>query len=151
MEIVSNIALISINETLIFQLVSFLVFMFVIDRLMVRPLRSVMDERENHVEKVRHDIADADAELERLTREIEAEESSVKKAAFEMKARLEEAGAREAADIFSVTRKEIGALREQNQKAVKAELADARRSVQAEAEALAVNIMEKILNRRLAA
>ena len=34
MEIVSNIALISINETLVVQLVSFLLFVFIINRVM---------------------------------------------------------------------------------------------------------------------
>lgn len=150
MEIVSNIALISINETLILQLVSFLIFLFVINRVMFRPLRNTMDQREHHVEKIQSDIAQADAELKMLTLKIQAEESAAKKAAFDMKARLEEAGGKAAADIFSATRQEIEALREKNQQEVRARLEDARQSVQAEARTLAKDIMEKILNRRLA-
>ena len=38
MEIVSKIALITINETLVIQLVSFLIFLFVINRMMFRPV-----------------------------------------------------------------------------------------------------------------
>ena len=54
MHIVSNIALISINETLIIQLVSFLIFLFLINRIMFRPLSHVMVERENHLTRFPH-------------------------------------------------------------------------------------------------
>ena len=59
MEIINTIALISINETLIVQLLSFLVFLFLINRVMIRPLRSVIDEREDFVTRVRKEIEDA--------------------------------------------------------------------------------------------
>ena len=45
MQIISNIALISINETLIVQLISFLIFLFVINRIMFRPLRKTVGPR----------------------------------------------------------------------------------------------------------
>ena len=45
MQIITNIALISINETLIVQLLSFLIFLFIINRVMIRPLRGVMSDR----------------------------------------------------------------------------------------------------------
>jgi len=45
MQIVSNVALISINETMVVQLISFLIFLFVINRVMFRPLRESMHER----------------------------------------------------------------------------------------------------------
>ena len=41
MQIVSVEALLSINETLIFQLLSFLIFLFIIKRMMFRPLRGI--------------------------------------------------------------------------------------------------------------
>ena len=43
MQIISNIALISINETLVVQLISFLIFLFIINRIMFRPLRTGHD------------------------------------------------------------------------------------------------------------
>ena len=53
MQIVSNVALISINETFLVQLISFLIFLFIINRVMIRPLRGVMREREEYVEKLK--------------------------------------------------------------------------------------------------
>lgn len=70
MQIISNIALISINETLVVQLISFLIFLFIINRIMFRPLRQVMIERENHMEKINLDIVDAGKSLDRITDQI---------------------------------------------------------------------------------
>ena len=67
MEIISNIALISINETLIVQVVGFLVFLFVINRIMFRPLQSVMSDREIHIERVKRDIVEAQEDVASIT------------------------------------------------------------------------------------
>ena len=56
MEIVSNIALISINETLIVQMVSFLIFMFVMNMVMFRPLNRVMKKRSEYMESLKQDM-----------------------------------------------------------------------------------------------
>ncbi|OQY06422.1 MAG: hypothetical protein B6I22_05580 [Desulfobacteraceae bacterium 4572_123] len=66
MQIISNIALISINETLFIQLISFLIFLFIINRIMFRPLRRIIIERENHIEKINLDIIDAEKFMEKV-------------------------------------------------------------------------------------
>ena len=67
MQIISNIALISINETLIVQVISFLIFLYIINRIMFRPLRSVTAERENHIKGIQKDIVEAENKLDALT------------------------------------------------------------------------------------
>ena len=82
MQIISNIALISINETLIVQVISFLIFLFIINRVMFRPLRSVVAERQSHIEHIRQDIVAAGEKFESLTNQIEEQEATVKMEAF---------------------------------------------------------------------
>ena len=60
MQIISNIALISINETVIVQIISFLIFLYIINRIMFKPLRGVMADRENHIKSIQQDIVSAD-------------------------------------------------------------------------------------------
>ena len=60
MQIISNIALISINETVIIQVISFLIFLYIINRIMFRPLRNVMADRENHIKMLQQDIVAAE-------------------------------------------------------------------------------------------
>lgn len=150
MQIVSNVALISINETLLFQLISFLIFLFIINRVMFRPLRETMRERENYVKKVNQDILDAKEALESIIEQTKIEEDAVRYAAFKVSETLEKSGNKEAGDIMDAARSEIAVLSEQSRKAVDIQLANVRKSLGNEAETLALMVMEKILERKVA-
>ena len=148
MEIISKVALISINETLIFQIISFLIFLFIINRIMFRPLQNIIAERNAHIEKIKTDIIKAQKRFDNITDEINDQEAAVKKEANEIKATIEEAGNKQAAEIFETVRVEIA---EANQKAkddIEAKLSVARKTIQNESETLAMSIIERILERR---
>ena len=149
MQIISNIALISINETFIVQIISFLIFLYIINRIMFKPLRSVMTDRKNHIKSIQQDIVAADHKIDALADQIRAQESAVKSEAFAQKASLEEAGGRQAEEIFAAARAEIEAARDKAQKEVDAQIFEAKKYVKAESEALALSVMEKLLDRRL--
>lgn len=147
MQIISNVALISINETLILQIISFLIFLFIINRIMFRPLRKVMNERESYIENIQKDIVAAENQLEDLTNQVQAQERAVRNEAFEQKEQLEASGSQQAAEIFASTREEINTLRAEAQKEVDARISAARKHVQKESESLAKNIIETVLYR----
>jgi len=149
MQIISNIALISINETLVVQLISFLIFLFIINRVMIRPLRATMAERDNYIQTVREDILDSKKELEEIIDESHQEEKEIRQAALQITAEMESLGNNEAQDIMGVARKEIAAVKKQTQDEIESLLAKAMTSVQKEAETLSVSIMEKILDRKV--
>jgi len=147
MQIISNVALISINETLIFQVISFLIFLFIINRIMFRPLRKVMNERETYIEDVQKDIVVAENQFEDLNHQIQAQENTVRDEAFKQKEQLEASGSQQASEIMTSTRKEINALRAEAQKEVNAQISAARKHVQKESEDLAKHIIETVLDR----
>ncbi len=149
MHITSNIALISINGTLVFQLISFLLFLFIINRLMFRPLRNVMEERDGHIRKIESDIADKEKEFQNVTDQLQQQESTVKSEAFLLQQELEDAGSRQAAEILDAARKEIETLKAAAQNKVDAQISEASKDLSKASEALAISIIEKILDRRL--
>jgi F-type H+-transporting ATPase subunit b len=149
MQIISNVALISINETLIFQIVSFLIFLFIINRIMFRPLRKVMNERETYVENIQKDIVDAEKKFEDLTLQIQEQEKAVRDEAFKQQEQLAASGKQKAAEIIASTREEISALKSSAQEEVDAQINAAREHVQRESKGLAQNIIEKVLYRSL--
>lgn len=149
MHIASNVALISINATLVFQLISFLIFLLIINRLMLRPLHNVIGERENHINKVRQDIVDTEEEYENLTNQLQQQESAVKTEAFQFQKEIEDAGKQQASGILDSARQDIEKLREKAHKEIDIQISEARKDVAKEAEALAVSIIEKVLDRRL--
>ena len=150
MQIISKIALITINETLLVQVISFLIFLFILNRLMFRPLNQVMGEREIHLEKINQEIVDTRQAFTDLTTRLEQKESAARQEALEISRQLEDAGVREAVEVVNAVKQEIDLLRKKNQQAVDAQIAQARTYVQREAEGLARTIMERVLDRRLA-
>ena len=148
MEIISNIALISINETLIVQVIGFLIFLFVINRIMFRPLRNVMSDRDIHIERIKRDIVQAQKDIETFTSQIRDQETTIKNEAFEIKDKLEEKGSQEAKDIFASIKKEIAANSIKIQQEIDDRISKERQSLQKEAEVLSQDIMAKILDRR---
>lgn len=147
MQIISNIALISINETLIVQVISFLIFLFIINRIMFRPLRRVMDERKSHIDKIQQDINNAQSDYETLTDQIQAREHEVRNEASQQREQLAAKGRQQAADIFASTREEINALKTKAEKEVDLQITAAREHVQMEAENLSKKIIATVLHR----
>ena len=148
MEIISNVALISINETLVVQVVGFLIFLFVINRIMFRPLQNVMTDRELYIERITRDIAKGRKEVEALANRIQEQESAIKKEAFALKEELEARGSQAAKELFAAAKQQIADNNEKIKLDMDAKITSERRSLQKEADSLAQDIMAKILDRR---
>lgn len=148
MQIISNIALVSINETVIVQLISFLIFLYIINRVMFRPLRDTMLKRDQHVNRIQEDIIHQENQLRTLKNKISERESSVRSEALKMKKKLEDSGNQEAAAILSTTRQEIAVLRKKSAQDVENKVSEARKSLEQESEGLVSDVMEKVLDRR---
>ena len=149
MQIISNIALITINETMIVQLISFLIFLFIINRIMFRPLNKVMKDRVDYMEDHRQDIINAEKEIVHLTDQLAEKESAARQEALSLKKDVEGQAVNKASGIQQTVRNEGSDLKNKNFEEVKAKITEARQHLQAEADALVIGMMEKVLNRRL--
>lgn len=149
MEIVSTIAMVSINETLLIELISFLIFLFLINRIMFRPLRKVMQERDDHMDGLSQDIQNAQQKIKDLNKQLDEQEKATIDEATRHRIELENDGAKQAEAILDESRQEINTIKAENQKFVDKQVADARQTLKTEAERLAMEMMEKILERRL--
>jgi F-type H+-transporting ATPase subunit b len=149
MEIVSTIALISINETMLVQLVSFLLFLMIINRVMFRPLRNSMRERDFFMENLGDEIEAAQGDYEQTLSDLAQQERGVRDAANRLKRQRQDQGAAEAQVILDQARQRIGALHREAEADVARQLAEAQRRLSAEAEQLALVLMEKVLERRI--
>ncbi|MBL0700887.1 MAG: ATP synthase F0 subunit B [Desulfosarcina sp.] len=149
MQIISNIALISINETLFIQLISFLIFVFLINRIMFRPLVGEMSKRGSYFENLRQEIIAAGHSLEDLNAQLQERESEARIEAMGLKEELEEEGAYDASGIIEAARNDVMAIKTKAESEVDKEIVEARKFLKKESEALALGIMEKVLDRRL--
>ncbi len=149
MEVISNIALISINETSIIQLLSFLIFMFIINKIMFKPLLKAMAERKNYIKKVKEDIIDSKKEIKSLFVTLEKREADVRKEAFSINEELQEESNRKAVELVEKTTHEIEEMRKKSMQEIAAKMNETKKYLKDESEALAFLIMNKALDRKL--
>ncbi len=149
MEIISAVALISINETFFVQLISFLVFIFILNRVMIRPLISTMEQRKEYLADVKTDIEKAGLDLDDLNQELDRRRLTVRKEADTAVHELEEEADHRAGEVTQAARLEIVALRQETEKKINQQLSDARAQLTGEVAAITTKIMETLLGRRL--
>jgi F-type H+-transporting ATPase subunit b len=151
MHIINTTALISINETMIIQLVSFLVFMFLINRIMFRPLQQTMRDREGYVDRLIKEIDDVEKDIIDQKEQMKAKQATVRQEAFKVSEAMEDSGQKEATAIFDEAQAEIADINAQTAATVKAQIVAARSHLEEEAKSLSQAILEKVLDRRIAA
>jgi F-type H+-transporting ATPase subunit b len=115
---------------------------------MFRPLRNVMSDRDIHIERVKRDITQAQKEVASFTSQIRKQETATRKEAVELKDDLEAIGSQQAKDIFESVKKKIATDSKKVQQEIEARIAEEKKAVKKESEDLALNIIEKILDRR---
>jgi F-type H+-transporting ATPase subunit b len=150
MQIAENMALISINATLLVQLGSFLIFVVIFNRIMVRPLRQMMRQRNDHVQKIVDDIKQADNAFEAINQQIQTQEKKALNTALKIQHRMEEEGQHLADEIVAQTQEEIIALRLKAQRENAAKIAAARREIETAAGPIADQMIAALLGRRSA-
>ena len=149
MEIVSKIALITINETLIVQLFSFLVFLFIINRIMFRPVGRIMAERKDYMRGLQGEIERSGSELRVIASQIRTQELEARSEALDASLEMEATGAQEADEIYAVARREVMSRVDEAKTAIDGQIANAVKDIRAESESLADRIIEKLLEREL--
>lgn len=149
MEIISATALISINETFFFQLIAFLVFLFLLNRVMIRPLIDTIEQRKGHFDGIKGDIDQAKSDVEQMTRDLERQRKKVLKEVDAVVKKLEDEADHDASEIMESARSQITALRQETETNVKLQIKEARAQLTGEVDALTTTIMEKVLHRSL--
>jgi F-type H+-transporting ATPase subunit b len=108
-----------------------------------------MGARDDHIDKIKMDIVDTEKEMKSATFKLEERRSAIRTEAFGIAKDLEESGSKKADEIFASAQEEIAILIEKANKEVDAQIIEVRKHLKEESEALAVNVMDKILDRRL--
>jgi F-type H+-transporting ATPase subunit b len=147
MEIISTVALISINETLLVQLISFLLFLFLINRVMFRPLRKSIQDRDHHMENLAGEIAAAAKTIESIQEEIRQAEAATVQKAFRLRRRIDKEADQDVKAINQTGAKTVARLRQTAGEDLDRMMADARTRLEKESEGIAGQLMSSLLGR----
>ena len=149
MEIVSQTELVSINATMLVQAISFLVFLFIITRIMFRPLRRTMEDRSAHIKKLQDEMVLQEQKLDEISSRLAKEEKSLKAEAFLEFEQRESSAKQEAATLLRQTQEDIRTQQRTASEDIRGRTEAAREQLAKEVEPLILVIMEKILGRRV--
>jgi F-type H+-transporting ATPase subunit b len=148
MEIVTQTELVSINATMIVQVLSFLIFLFLIQRLMFRPLLDTMNSRSADLKRLQKDIQAQQSQLAELSSKMQKEAAAVKAEAFAESEKLETAGKQEATGILDQAREQIEAQQRQANEDIRRRIATVQQELAKDTEALVAAIVANVLERR---
>jgi F-type H+-transporting ATPase subunit b len=142
--------MISINATLVLQVVHLLLLVFILNRLMFKPILKLVNERTGYMEKSKIEITDLESEAERLKREYLSLENRARKKASSESLELKKAGVAQVEAMIDESQEEVASIRRESETKIESEIGKARPSLQGEATVLAEEIVERLIGRRVA-
>ncbi len=141
--------MISINATLVLQVIHFLLLVFILNRLMFRPIMRQIRERRGHFEKLKAQMDEMEQETLRLRQELSAREKAVRREASRQRSKLRSDGISQVEKILSETREKVGHLRSEVDQEAERQMSKAKPLVKEQAGALVDAIMERMIGRRI--
>lgn len=141
--------MININATLIVQVIQFLILVFILNRLMLRPILKLIDERVDYVEKSEAEISDIEQETARLKKEFFSMQDDARKDAVEEKKQLKALGLSEAEAFFKDSQKKVASIQADADEEAKSEIEKIQPYLRDEAALIADDIMEQVIGRRI--
>jgi len=141
--------MISINATLVVQLIHFLLLLFIMNRLMLQPLLKLIRERDAFTARTKSEIKDLEVRIGQLKEEFISKEEGARKDAAHERSEITNEGMSEAEGYLNQSREEVSVIRQDAERDVQAEVNKTQPLLDAEASGLVEGIMEKIVGRRV--
>jgi len=142
--------MISLDLSVVYQIVLFLVLWFVLNKVLFRPYLNLLEEREGKTAGALHDTADLEREGARLKAQYEERIAQAQAAGGAAKESILQEARQRREQVLSQARQEATATLELARREVASQVAGERQFAAAEAATVARQMASKILGRNLA-
>jgi F-type H+-transporting ATPase subunit b len=137
--------LLSLDGTLVVQLINFLVFLVVLNAIFLKPVGAAIAKRRAYIDGVSRDIEQYEADVKLLRTQAEDRRAAARREADAVIAQARSRGQAEAATVGADYTARAAQITEEAQTAVAQEIAHARQNE----EQIVENLAETLLNRAL--
>lgn len=137
--------MISINATLVIQVIHFLILVYILNRLMFRPILKIIQDRSEHIAAGHKEIENLELKTQDLTNEYLSRERDARKQAHEERGRVRMDATTRADKFYNAAKSKVTSMRQEIDRGVEKEVQKIRPFVQREAEALVDVITEKMI------
>lgn len=139
--------MVSINATLVLQVIQLLVLIFVLNRLMFRPILKLTNEREAFLEKSKQDMKSLESEVERLKGFFLSKESEARKKASKEGVELKDAAMVEMVRQMEESSRSAATIRISAERKVQQQVEATRPLLEGQARILADDIVDRVMGR----
>jgi F0F1-type ATP synthase membrane subunit b/b' len=140
--------MISINATLVLQVIHFLILTFILNRIMIRPIMKLIQDRKEYMSKTRWSIEELALESRRLAETYQKQELDAKKRAVSKGNELRNVGLQEVQQISQDCQQKANEMKAKAEEAAREEEQRVSSRLDAEAAILADEITEQVMGRR---
>ncbi|MBW1649191.1 MAG: hypothetical protein JRJ44_00675 [Deltaproteobacteria bacterium] len=150
MQIISATALMSINETIIIQALSFLIFMLIMNKIMFKPLKKSIAERESYIEKIKKEMTESEKEIYDITINLKEKEQAMRRSVSQLNAKFMEDAYKESDNILKKAQQDIMVMKKEAYKEIYSKLDACRKDIETESKKIARLIIGNLLSGKLA-
>ena len=143
--------MVSINATLVFQVIQLLVLIFILNRIMFRPILKLTTERDSFLEKSRLDMRNMESEVERLKEVFLSKEADARKRASRQGLDLKNAAMTEVEKLMEESSNYAASIRTEAEEIAQKQVEMTRPLLEGQAKILADDIVNRVIGRRLEA
>ena len=141
--------MISVNATLIVQIILFLITLFLLNRLFIRPIRKMVQNRTRFFQDTEGRILSLEKETEELKKRFDKLQKDARKNAFQESNRLKIAGNTQADEVMDQSKSRAASIRAEGEARAEAEKEKERPLLKDQAVVLSNEIVEKLIERRI--
>jgi F-type H+-transporting ATPase subunit b len=142
--------MISVDISIVYQILLFLVFWAILSRILFRPYVAVLEERERATSGARHETGDLEHEGERLRAQYEEKIAQAEAAGNAIKETIQQEARQQREKILSQAREEATVVLQNVRREVQTQLEIERHRAAAQITGLAHDMVTKILGRSIA-
>lgn len=143
--------MISINATLVVQIIHFLILVFILNRLMIQPILKKIEDRKEYIENTKGEINDLELETEQLRKKFISEQVNARKNAFLLRDELRSQAVGQTEEYLRGSQEKAASIRAAADSNADKEIEKTQPLLPGEAATLAEEIIERVIGRRIAA
>lgn len=141
--------MVSIDSTLFYQIVNFLLLILILNVLLYKPILRVMDERKKRLQDSEDEIKALHQTIERKTAEYEEKIRLAKLEAMNQRNEIQKEGSEEGKKIIDAAKEDIAKMMEEFKAKMSSEMDEARLILNTQSRTISLEIAEKVLGRSI--
>ena len=141
--------MVSLDSTILFQMINFLLLIFILNLLLYKPILGIMDKRKKQFQDMGDEISRINQTIEERMAAYEEKVRLAKTDALNSKNDILKEGSDQAKNIIDAARGELPQMMEQFHATLNKEVSEARRVLADQSRKISVNIAEKLLGRSI--